>query len=396
MHVAIEASTWINPRGYGRFTREFTRALLRAGSEHTFTLVLDSGAAGATDLPDAPVVVAPTTQSVANGAAAEGARSLSDLWRMGAALSSRTFDAVLFPTVYSFVPLVSRAHTTVVVHDAMPETLPHLVLGSARARLFWKAKTWLACRRADVIATVSGASAVEIRRHLPLRRDTELVVLTEGVGAAFNAVDSPDDVAHVASWASPGAPYVLYVGGLSPHKRVPALIEAFGSVASEPEHRTLTLVLAGPGSIDKFHADNAAIAAALTELGPNRGRVVRTGFVADAVLASLYRRASCVVLPSVVEGFGLPALEAMACGAPLLAARTAALEELCGDAAEYFDDITQLRESLSALLKDDSRRTRLRSAGPARARRFSWEEAARRWLAILPQRAAEARRVAEV
>ena len=381
MHVGVEASTWINPRGYGRFTREFIRALLRASSPHTFTLVLDSGAAAATDLPDAPRIVAATRRAVVDAAGADGARSPADLFRMGAALSGPRFDAVIFPTLYSFVPVVSRAHVTVVVHDAMPETVPELVLGSARARMLWKAKTWLACRQADTVATVSEASASEIRNRLPVKAHSELLVLTEGVDPVFTSAPNAEDCRLREPWVTGGDPYVLYVGGLSPHKRVAALVKAFGQVSADRRHRGLGLVLAGPGDLDTFRSDDAGMAAALDSLGERRRRVVHTGFVPDATLAALYRGAACIVLPSIVEGFGLPALEAMACGAPVLAARTDALQEVCADAVQYFDDVERLDESLARLLSDEPRRAQLRAAGPQRARGFSWDEAARRWLA---------------
>jgi glycosyltransferase involved in cell wall biosynthesis len=174
---------------------------------------------------------------------------------------------------------------------------------------------------------------------------------------------------------------VLYVGGLSPHKRVASLVQAFGSLATEPGHGTLRLVLAGPGELDTFRADDRGLAASLDGLGAARDRVVHTGFVPDETLAALYRGATCVVLPSIIEGFGLPALEAMACGTPVLAARTPALEEVCADAVDYFDRLDQLPSCLAQLLNDENRRATLRHAGPIRARRFSWDEAARRWLA---------------
>ena len=80
--------------------------------------------------------------------------------------------------------------------------------------------------------------------------------------------------------------------------------------------------------------------------------MVHTGFVPDDTLAALYRGATCVVLPSIIEGFGLPALEAMACGAPVLAARTPALEEVCADAVDYFDRIDELPSCLAQLMND--------------------------------------------
>jgi glycosyltransferase involved in cell wall biosynthesis len=387
VHVAIESSTWINPRGYGRFTRELIRALLRVPSPHTFTLVLDSGAAAAEDLPDTPRIVVPTAQAVTAAATHDGSRSPADLWRMGAALSAKSFDAVVFPTLYSYVPVVSRAHVTVVVHDAMPEAMPEMVLGTRRARALWKAKTWLACRRADLVATVSEASAAEIRRHLPLQRDTGVAVLAEGVDSIFTQHADPDDAAARSSWVDAATRYVLYVGGLSPHKRVAALVSAFGAVAARPEHSTLRLILAGPGGLDTFRLDDRGLAAALDAIGPARPRVVHTGFVPDPTLAALYRGAACVVLPSIVEGFGLPALEAMACAAPVLAARTAALQEVCADAVEYFDTVDQLPDRLERILTDRQLAARLRVAGPRRAAAFSWDDAATRWLAsVAPRR----------
>ena len=343
MHVAIEASTWVNPRGYGRFTREFTRALVRAPSNHRFTLVLDSGAAAAADLPDVPRIVAATRTSVVSAAAADRARSPGDLWRMGAALSrhGHSTQSCSQRCIHSF-PSCPRAHVTVVIHDAMPETVPDLVLGSRRARLLWKTKTWLACRRADAVATVSEASASEIRRRLPLAAGADVVVLTEGVDQVFTPVPFCGGRTGTRDLDQGEAPYVLYVGGLSPHKRVASLVRAFGRVAQEPNHETLRLVLTGPGEIDTFRADDRGLAAALDGLGPLRQRVVHTGFVPDEALAALYRGATCVVLPSIVEGFGLPALEAMACGAPVLAARTPALEEVCAAAVDYFDRIEEL------------------------------------------------------
>ena len=109
-------------------------------------------------------------------------------------------------------------------------------------------------------------------------------------------------------------------------------------------------------------------------------QVIRLPFVPDATLAALYRRATCLVVPSLAEGFGLPALEAMACGTPVVASRIPALEEVCADAAEYFDPIEELSAVMSALLQDPGRREALAAEGLARAGSFGWEEAARRLL----------------
>jgi alpha-1,3-rhamnosyl/mannosyltransferase len=143
------------------------------------------------------------------------------------------------------------------------------------------------------------------------------------------------------------------------------------------------LVLSGPETEDTFATDPGGLDAALRDLGPARDRVVRPGFVSDETLAALYRTAVCTVLPSVAEGFGLPALESMACGTPVLLQRSAAVEEVCGEAAEYVADASGLAPALVRLLDDAGRRQQLRQAGLERARMFSWDECARRMLALL-------------
>lgn len=382
MHVAIEASTWVNPRGYGRFTRELTRALLRAGSRHRFTLVLDSGAARAGDLPDAPTLVVPTGHAVVEAASARGSRSLTDLWRMGSALSDPRFDAIVFPTNYSFVPVRRGPHVILVIHDALPEKMPRVVLGSRKNELFWTLKSRVACWRADQIATVSETSAREIRRYLPVGR-RPIGVLTEGISPIFSAVPTADDTTLVEAATGGPGPYVLFVGGLSPHKRVPDLVRAFGAIAARPEHRRLRLVLAGPGSVDSFEADTSGMTDALSAIGDSRPRVVTTGFVSDQALAALYRSAEALVLPSAAEGFGLPALEAMASGTPLVVARTPALEEVCGDAAAYVEEMPALAGALLDVLHDAAGREARRALGLSRVARFGWDEGARRLLALL-------------
>jgi glycosyltransferase involved in cell wall biosynthesis len=389
MHVAIEGSTWINPRGYGRFTRELTRALLRKPGDCRFTLVLDSGAAQATDLPDMPRLVVPTERATTNAASASDSRSLGDVWKMTRALSGRAFDAVVFPTNYSFVPVRRGPRVIVVIHDALPEAMPQMMLGSRRARLFWGLKNRLACRRADVVATVSAASAREIRTRLPyLRRDPEL--LTEGASLVFTPEDAGDEEL-LRPYLPPGRPYVLFVGGLSRHKRVPELVRAFGRVVGQGRHDSLMLVLGGPDTEDTFATDPGGLDAALRDLGPARVRVIRPGFVPDETLAALYRRAVCTVLPSMAEGFGLPALESMACGSPLLVQRSAAVEEVCGDAAEYVANPSELAPALARLLDDPGRRQQLQRAGLERAREFSWDECAGRLMALIQRPDPDAR-----
>jgi glycosyltransferase involved in cell wall biosynthesis len=385
VRIAIEASTWINRRGYGRFTREVTRALLKLDGGHQWSLVLDKGAARAADLPETRRIVVPTGEAVVDAASAEGARSVRDLWRMSRALSSPDFDAVIFPTVYSFVPVLSRARVMVIYHDAMPEAMPRLVLGTRRAEMLWRAKSLMACWRANVLATVSDASAAAIRAHLPVGR-RPLVVLTEGWSPIFTAVADSGDAAVVEQVVPRGCRFVLSVGTASPHKRMAELVRAFGEIASRPENLDLALVMVGAARKSRFASARGKVQAAVESIGPAGERVVRTDYLPDSALAALYRTAACVAVPSLAEGFGLPALEAMASGCPILASDTPALKEVCGPAAEYFSDLADLGPTLGRLVNDPARLGALRRAGRERLALYGWDEAARRLLKALDGR----------
>lgn len=375
MRIAVEGSTWAYSRGFGRFTRELTRALGRVASPHEVTLVHDSSAAGRADLPPLPRLVVPTRHARVEAAGAEGWRSPLEMWRMGRALSR--FDAIVFPTHNAFVPVSPRARIGLVVHDAIRETIPDEGLRQLPARLRWNAKTWLACRQASFVATTTRASAQAIRERLPLG-DKPVVVLGAGVGPVFGAEGSPEDGALVEARVPAGRRFLLYVGGIGPHKRVPELIRAFGRIRADPGPG---LVLAG--TEEGSEGERAAVERALLEVGAVRSRVVRLGFVPDPTLAALYRRAVCVVLPAAAEGFGLPALEAMACGTPVVAARIPALEEVCGDAAVYFEDFERLPAVLTGVLEDPEGLAAMTRKGLARSAAFGWDEAARRLLEAL-------------
>ncbi|MGA2395607.1 MAG: glycosyltransferase family 1 protein [Candidatus Lustribacter sp.] len=161
-----------------------------------------------------------------------------------------------------------------------------------------------------------------------------------------------------------GRPYVLYVGTLEPFKNLPTLLAAH--VQAFPNAET-ALVVAGNGP-------------------PSDERVVALGVVEPAVLAGWYRGAALVAVPSLYECFGLPLLEAMACGTPVVASRTPSLEEVGGDGCAWIDDphdVLAWSAALAGLTGDAARRAELRAAGLARAATFSWDRCAEETLAVL-------------
>jgi glycosyltransferase involved in cell wall biosynthesis len=171
------------------------------------------------------------------------------------------------------------------------------------------------------------------------------------------------------------------VGGLSPHKNLPRLIEAFARGAPADTQ----LVLVGDTS-DVFHTHVPELREAVDRTGQG-GRVHFTGFVPDDALAFLYSRAYGLAQPSLMEGFGLPPVEAMACGIPILSSTAGSLPEVVGDAGLYFDptDVEAMAEVLARFCDDPTGRDRLAERALRRAARFTWEASARALLATFDE-----------
>lgn len=211
-----------------------------------------------------------------------------------------------------------------------------------------------AVRRNARILTVSEFSRGEILNWLKVSED-RVVVVGNGVGDAF----VPQGPRY-----EPGYPYVLHVGSHKPHKNLPRLLEALVRVPSE-----IRLLLSG--------FPNHSILEHIQRLGL-RSRVVFAGMIPEDILPMYYRGALALLIPSLYEGFGLPAVEAMACGTPVLASNATALPEVVGDAGLYVDphDAQDIAMGIRKLVEDSALRADLRRKGLERATRFSWDRVA--------------------
>lgn len=244
----------------------------------------------------------------------------------------------------------------VTVHDLPPLRFPD------EGRL--PASAAAGARRAKVVIAPSRFAADEARELLGVKR---IEVIPYGLSAAFQAPTAATDELLQRLGIRP--PFVLHAAGATARKNLGELARAWGRLSSE--RLDLQLVLCGPPDGRRTQAFDGL------------ERVVMPGRLEPQVVASLMRRAHAVVVPSVYEGFGLPALEAMACGAPVVAARAGALPEVCGDAALLVEPTAEgLSEGIRVLVLDEGRASDLRERGPARASEFSWEEAARRHVEV--------------
>jgi glycosyltransferase involved in cell wall biosynthesis len=223
-------------------------------------------------------------------------------------------------------------------------------------------------RRARVLLTVSEYSRDRLAQHLRMSIDRLHVVPN---GADHLGAVEPDTSVFARFGIVPGG-YVLAVGSSNPNKNLPALEQAMRRVHAGTG---LRLVLVGGVNTHVF-ARSAA-----DTLG-DAVVVNRTGPVSDAELKALYEHAVALAFPSLYEGFGLPPLEAMACGCPVLAARAAAIPEVCGDGVSYFDpsDGADIERSLREMVEEPGRRDALRAAGFAHVGRYRWDHSARQLL----------------
>jgi glycosyltransferase involved in cell wall biosynthesis len=229
-------------------------------------------------------------------------------------------------------------------------------------RLFYRWFVGPAARRARVVFTVSEHSKKDVVELLGVD-PARVVISPNGVGEAFKPLDEAGRKAAVEKLGWPGR-YILGVGNPKPHKNMAALVEAYRMLkAGNPQAPDLVLVgLDKPGQAGIKRDD----------------KVIFKPHLDDAELAMAYAAASAVCIPSLYEGFGLPALEAMACGAPLVASNRASLPEVVGQAGLLAEPEPEaLVQGLTLVLEDDDLKSRLRDEGPKQAARFTWAKAAR-------------------
>lgn len=376
MNVGVDATGLANRHGDGRFARNAIRRLVELDPDTRYVLHLDAATARAVELPaGAEVRRLELGRDAAAALSADSPRPLADLARASLAATRGGYDAFLFPSLVTWVPAFGMP-TVVGIHDANVARFGARVLPARRARAAWRAKQTLALRQAARLFTVSRAARDDLVAHLGVGSE-RVSIVPEAPDPVF--FPRPPEAAR-RQVASLGLAledgFVLLAGGIGPHKSPQTLLEACAALrdAGRPappivvvdalENRTAS------AAADALRGRAAALGLA--------SRLAIPGFVDDETLAALYSLATAVVSTSLGEGFGLPPIEAAACGAPVVASDIPAHRESLGDAAVRFapGDARGLAGALGRLIDDPGWRRAMADRARRRAAEHTWDRAA--------------------
>jgi glycosyltransferase involved in cell wall biosynthesis len=362
--------------GIGRYTLELARALSEMASAPVLTLLTAGGAGLLADM-DAKFALLP------------GCRLLPGLITLGGVLIPRYvrrhgLDLVHDPTgITPFYLGTGAARAVVTVHDVFPWSCPGT--SSLLDTLIYR--HWLPRvlpRRADTIITVSEHSRGDIQRYLGIPSQ-QLNVIPYGVAARFHPLPAAQVDAHLKARFGLAGPYILYVGALTRRKNVERALQAFATI--QDQFPAMRFALAGPRTWKQTPVEDLVQALGIGD------KILLTGPLADGDLAALYSGAKLFLFPSLCEGFGLPPLEAMACGTPVVCSNATSLPEVVGDAALTVDphDVEALAEAIGRVLSEPKLAAELRTRSLERAQQFTWQRTARETMGVYNQVLGEAR-----
>ncbi len=301
------------------------------------------------------------------------------MYRLYRAVAQSPIDIMFFPAVYSWFPVPRQLPTMITLHDAIAEHYPKLIFPGWKSRLFWTIKMKCAVWTSQRILTVSNAAKEEIVEYIGADPDT-IDITSEAPGPDFKQTN--DEARNVAARKRAklpvDAPVIVFVGGLAPHKNLHGLLDGFQKSLTKGHLHSVHLALIGDFKGAGFFSNYDSLFDRVQASPELRGRVHFSGYVSDADLVALYSCALAVAMPSYSEGFGLPAIEAMACSAPVLASNRGALPEVVGDAGIYFDpfDVESISRAIIEMVENDTLRGQLSANALVRANSFTWQRAA--------------------
>ncbi len=275
----------------------------------------------------------------------------------------------VFHAPHYTLPFTTPCNSVVTIHDCIhllfPQYLPNKI-----AHIYARAALWIAANKSSRILTVSEASKNDILRFFNIDPQ-KITVIPNGIDRQFTVKPSAEEIAIVQERYQLKSPFLLYVGNVKPHKNLERLIDAFFQLRKDGL-KTLTLLIIGD-EITKYTTLRRTV-----HRYQLHKHVRFLGFVPSDTLSILYRLADAFVFPSLYEGFGLPPLEAMASGAPVVTSNVSSLPEVVGNAARLVDpyDVASISEGIQTVLEDQVYREKLIENGIERAKFYWWERSA--------------------
>jgi glycosyltransferase involved in cell wall biosynthesis len=355
LRIAIDARK-LRDFGIGTYVRNLLRYLSRIDRVTEYVLLCRSEDCGVEE------ELGENFRSVVEDAPAYSVR---EQFSVPIALRRESVD--LFHSPHYVLPPLTPCKSVVTIHDCIhlrfPQYLPSR-LGYAYAR----ASLWTAAHRSNRVLTVSEASKRDILRYFRVQ-GSKIQVIPNAIDERFGQEPPEEEIARVRQRYQLDDPFVLYAGNIKPHKNLERLIESFHMLRREGGFDEIKLLIIGD-EISKY----ATLRRAVHRYKLHK-HVRFFGFVSDQTLAALYRMAAVFVFPSLYEGFGLPPLEAMASGTPVITSNVSSLPEVVGDAALLIDPYEpgDIARAMRSVLTDPGLRASLAERGLARAREFSWE-----------------------
>ena len=359
MRVAIDARK-LHDFGIGTYIRNLLRHLARLDRQNEYVLLCHEGDMGVA------ATLGDNFRTVLEPAANY---SIGEQFHVPLVLMREKPD--VFHAPHYVLPVAVRSRSVVTIHDCVHLMFPQYLPNRA-AYAYARGAMWSAAKRSDRILTVSEASKRDILHFFNVPPD-KIVVVYNAIDERFWVEPAAEDIARVRERFQLDHGFVLYAGTIKPHKNLVRLIEAFAELR-KGEFEELKLLIIGD-EISKLPALRRAV-----HSHKLHKHVRFLGFLPDDTLAALYRLAAVFVFPSLYEGFGLPPLEAMASGTPVVTSNVSSLPEVAGDAAVLVDpyDVESIVTGVRRVLTDPALAADLRRKGLVRARDFSWERSVAR------------------
>lgn len=365
MRIGLDGYPLSEPlTGVGHYTLELARSLARNFPRDEFELVSPK--------PFNPAAISGIQRESLPNLQLTQAKSSSlrgHWWSVGLPMYARRARFDLFHGTNFEVPLWKRRRTILTIHDLStllyPET--HRARAVRRARL----RLPIAAKIADAIITPTEAVRQEVCERLKVKPG-KVIAIHEAPRQTFSSM-TKEETADIRKRLRVDDEFLLFVGTLEPRKNLLTLLRAFEEVITRTSARPQLVIAGGEGWLidETLSFINSASL---------KDRILLTGYLNDEDLRALYSSCRAFVYPSLYEGFGLPPLEAMACGAPVIASRISALQETLGEAAILVEplDVQTLSRTIIEVLRDERRRAAMGEAGIKHAGKFSWDEAAKR------------------